>query len=314
MNVKVICGQIGFTLKKYSPEILIGVGITGIVGSSVLACKATLKCEELLDEHDTKMAKVKECMELAEQNKLSYTEEDIKKDILVIKTQTVVNFIKLYGPAFTLMIFSIFCILGAHRIIRKRNIALIAAYKMVEETFNDYRKRVVAELGEAKDAHFRYGTDIVEETETIVDENGKKKKVKKEIEKIGDINFSGFSRIFGKDSPDQHGGWIGSTQWCPVHDYNLMFLDSKCAYFNSQLAIKGFVTINDIYDELGFPRTESGMICGWRYRKDRGNNYISFKPKGIDGNWAFGKDGDSIILDFNIDGVIFDSNIAKSEM
>jgi hypothetical protein len=56
------------------------------------------------------------------------------------------------------------------------------------------------------------------------------------------------------------------------------------------------------------------MIAGWRYKSERGDGYISFRPKGFDGNWACGNDGDPIILDFNIDGCIFDSNIARSEM
>ena len=80
------------------------------------------------------------------------------------------------------------------------------------------------------------------------------------------------------------------------------------------LLIKGFVTVNDVYSELGFPSTEAGMICGWRYKSDRGDGYISFKPRITDGNWAFGQNGCSILLDFNIDGVIFDQDIARSEM
>lgn len=56
------------------------------------------------------------------------------------------------------------------------------------------------------------------------------------------------------------------------------------------------------------------MICGWRYKSERGDGYISFRPRGIDGNWAMGVDGDAIVLDFNIDGVIFDENIARGEL
>ena len=93
-----------------------------------------------------------------------------------------------------------------------------------------------------------------------------------------------------------------------------MLFRSKERFFNDMLVARGFVTMNDVYDDLGFPRTEAGMISGRRYKSNRGDGYISFQPKGIDGNWAYGKDGDGIVLEFNIDGCIFDSKIAKSEM
>ena len=315
MKIKQIGGAIGFALKKYSPEILMGVGITGMIGSTVLACKATLKCEALMDEHDKKMRSVEECVALAQEGEITYTEQDQKKDRITVKVQTGVNFVKIYWPSITLMGASIGCILGAHRIMSKRNVALMAMYKLAEETFAQYRERVVKELGEAKDAHFRYGTETIEDTETVVDENGKKKKVKHEREElVPGTNLSGFARIFEEEKPDQYGGWTGSTQWCKVHEYNLAMLSAKERFFNDMLVARGFVTMNDVYDDLGFPRTEAGMISGWRYKSDRGDGYISFQPKGIDGNWAYGKDGDGIVLEFNIDGCIFDSKIAKSEM
>ena len=108
--------------------------------------------------------------------------------------------------------------------------------------------------------------------------------------------------------------WEGSTQWSKVHEYNLDFLNAKADHFNNMLLTKGFVTINDVYSELGFAPTEAGMICGWRYKSDRGDGYISFKPRGYDGGWNHGINGDEILLDFNIDGVIFDQSVARKEM
>lgn len=312
MNVKSMLSVTKFTIKKYSPEILLGLGITGVTVSTVLACKATLKCEAIIDEHEEKLEMVEEALEFENPD---YTEEEAKKDRLIIKSQTVLSFVKLYGPSATLMGASIGCILGAYRIMSKRQVALMAAYKVVEEAFSTYRGRVVKELGEAKDAHFMYGTDTIEETETVLDENGKKKKVTTQREElIPGAKLSGFARMFEEERPDQYGAWNGSTQWSPIHDYNLSFLTQKEKYFNDRLVAKGFVTVNDVYAELGYPPTEAGMICGWRYKSDRGDGYISFRPRGIDGNWIMGKDGDSIVLDFNIDGSIFDEQIARKEL
>ena len=42
--------KVGFKLKKYSPEILVVTGVVGIVASTVMACKATSKVQDIIDE------------------------------------------------------------------------------------------------------------------------------------------------------------------------------------------------------------------------------------------------------------------------
>ena len=313
-----IAQTVKFTLKKKSPEILLGLGVVGVGVSTVLACKATLKVEGIIDVYEETMDKIETTLERSESGELvgaEYYVEDAKKDKLTLKTQTVVEFAKVYGPSVTLMGVSIGCILGAHHIMSQRQVALMAAYKVVEEAFSSYRNRVVNELGDAKDAHFMYGTSTIEEESTIIGEDGKKKKVKTEKEElVPGAKLSGFARMFEEEKPDQLGSWVGSTQWSPIHDYNLNFLQGKEKYFNDKLTVKGFVTVNEVYEELGFPPTEAGMICGWRYKSERGDGYISFTPRGIDGNWVFGMDGDAVVIDLNIDGVIFDQEWARKEL
>ena len=173
-KIKMIANTAMFTVKKYSPEILLGIGFVGIGVSTVLACKATLKVEEVLDVYETTMENVDLTLEIsAERNDDTYTLADAKKDRITIKTQTAVQFVKIYGPSATLMVASMGCILGSYRIMSKRQIALMAAYKVMEEAFTTYRGRVINELGEVKDAHFMYGTDTITDEETVVDENGK---------------------------------------------------------------------------------------------------------------------------------------------
>ena len=316
MKVKTMLNSAKFAVKKYSPEILLGVGIVGTVGSTVLACKATLKVEDILDEREESLEKIEEVLSLISAGeKIEYSADDIKKDTLIINAQTAVKLAKAYGPSVTLMGVSIGCILASYRILNKRNVALMAAYKVLEEAFTSYRGRVVEELGSARDAHFMYGTETVEEVDTVTDENGKKKKIKTEKEEVlKGSKLSGFARIFQSEKPNNNGGWEGSTQWSSNHEYNLTFLELKESYFNAKLTTKGFITMNDVYEELGFEPTEAGMVCGWRYKSGQGDDYISFRPRGIDGNWATGMDGDDIILDFNIDGVIFDQQYAKKEL
>ncbi len=317
-KLQTITNTAKLTIKRYSPEILLGVGVVGVGVSTVLACKATLKVEVILDTYEDTIAKIDDTLDRSEAGNLGEVEyyvEDAKKDKLIVKTQTVVEFAKLYGPSVTLMGASIGCILGAHKIMSKRQVALMAAYKVIEESFSAYRGRVINELGEVKDGHFMYGTTTLLEKDTIIGEDGKKQKVTNEKEElVPGAKLSGFARLFEEEQPDQIGAWTGSTQWSPIHDYNLSFLQGKEKYFNDKLTVKGFVTVNEVYEELGFPPTEAGMICGWRYKSERGDGYISFNPRGIDGNWAFGMDGDSVIIDLNIDGVIFDQDYARKEL
>jgi hypothetical protein len=312
MKIKAIIGVVTFTLKKYSPEILLGVGVVGVVGSTVLACKATLKAEKILEEHREKKELIDECVECeGESHEGKYTLMLERQDRRALMLTTVGKFVRAYGPPATLMAASVGCILGAYRIMAKRNVALMAAYKVIEEAFTKYRKRVVDELGEKADARFLYGLEPIEgaETRKVIDKDGEEREVSPML-----ANLSGFSRFFEADKPDQYGSWTGSTQWSKVHEYNLDFLNAKMEHFNTQLLVKGFVTINEVFEELGFPSTEAGMVCGWRYKSDRGDGYVSFRPRGIDGNWTYGRDGESIILDFNVDGCIFDEKVARKEM
>lgn len=309
MNVKAIIGTVRFTLKKYSPEILLGVGMLGMAGATVVACRATLNADKILARRERELDVIDTCVQQRIDSDLDYSEQEEKVDRFISNRHLVTGFIKLYAPATTLFLASGACILASYHIMSKRNAALMAAYKVLEEAFTKYRGRVVEELGMEKDAHFMYGTD---EEAVITDKDGNETRVGKRSESFSGL--SGFSRVFEAETPDQLGGWTGATQWSTMHEYNLSYLEAKMRHFNDQLVIKGFVTINDVYGELGFPATEAGMICGWRYKPENGDGYISFKPHGIDGNWTFGQDGDPIILDFNIDGVIFDQKTAVKEL
>ncbi len=310
MNFKAIMGGVSYTLKKYAPEILLGVGITGVVVSTVLSCKATLKAEAILDEHAEQSERIDDCVLVRETSDVNYSIQEEKHDRLVLLSATGGKFIRLYGPSGTLMLFSLGCILASYRIMRTRNVALMAAYKLMEEAFMNYRKRVSAELGDRADSHFLYGEEMVEGTaRTVTEEDGTEHEMM-----VVKNNLSGFHRFFEAEKPNQIGGWTGSTQWSKVHEYNLSFLEHKEEHFTNMLAVRGLVTMNDVFSELGFEPTEAGMVVGWKYNSERGDNYISFRPRNVDGNWAFGQNGCGILLDFNFDGVVFDPTVARKEV
>lgn len=293
-------GRSGLVLKKYSPEILMTVGVTGVVASTILACRATLKIEEILDRRDDCMEKINfACskVESGEWTAETYSDKDKQKDLIVVNVQTCKDFAKVYWPAVTLGVASIGCILGAHNIMSKRNVALMAAYKAVEQSFADYRKRVVEELGVEKDHQFKYGVEKVEHTTVSVDENGKRTKNKEIIETVDPNGISQYARFFDE----------ANRNWTKTPEYNLMFLKSKQNYLNDLLHARGHVFLNEVYDELGMERSQAGCVVGWVM--GNGDDFIDFGMYDVNDRskreFVNGYER-SILLDFNVDGVVYD--------
>lgn len=278
--------------RKNSPTILFSAGVIGVVGTTVLACRATLKVDDVLDEANEKLEKAKA---LRESDHPDYSEKDYNKDVAFIYIRSAVRFTKLFGPAFVLGVTSIGALAGAHNILSKRNMALTAAYAAVEKGFSEYRERVVAEFGEDKDRELRYST----ESKTIVEEkkNGEMKKVN--VKRVGPAGSSIYAKFF--DETNQ--------SWSPTPEYNRIFLQAKQNYANDMLHARGHVFLNEVYDSLGLERTQAGAVVGWVLSKD-GDNYIDFgiftRPENDKvRDFVNGLNG-AILLDFNVDGTIFD--------
>lgn len=305
-----------FKIKNASPEILMGVGIASILAGTVLACRATfLKADMVLDKYSGKMYLIKQAKEKYPE---TYLKKDELKDKVTTYSETAIDFTKLYFPSAILMAGGVVCLLGSHGIMKQRNTAIAAAYAVVDKALKNYRGRVVDELGKEKDNHFMYGTHYETVTEEIIGEDGKKKKVKKEIQiSNGDhSNPSMYSRYFEKQEWDlENGSYTGSSQWSPTPTYNASQLVLKSMVFNDQLNSRGYLFLNDVYDELGFPRTKAGQVVGWVKNKGTGDNVVSlgdYVDILADPNVPAADKTEmrvhdqSILLDFNVDGVILD--------
>lgn len=274
--------------KKHSPAILFGAGVAGAIGSTVLACKATLKLEEVLDkaEGDLEIAKTLVHHE--------YSELDRASDVRLIYIRSAVEVGKLYAPAIGLGVLSIAALTQSHNILTKRNAALTAAYAAIERGFSEYRSRVVERYGSAVDEEFRYGNQKVE---IIDEETGRKKSVVRH----NTTDASIYARFF-----DEY-----STYWSVQPEYNRLFLKCQQNHANDLLRARGHVFLNEVYDSLGIARSKAGSVVGWILTKDQqGDNYIDFgifddaRTDAIR-DFVNGREA-SILLDFNVDGVIFD--------
>lgn len=290
--------------KKYSPEILLGAGLIGVVASAVLAAKATLKVNEVVIEAKETIYKINLAGERGRligksNNDQVYSKEDHDKDLAVAYVQTGLKFAKLYGPSVGLGVLSMASILASHGIMKRREVGLIAGYNLFAESFAAYRKRVVEELGPETDKNYRHGIYETEFTDKEVGEDGSVTKTKKKQKNMaGNRKVSGFAKFF-----DEY-----STQYQKNAEQNLYFLRLQQNHANDMLRVRGHVYLNEVYDMLGLPRTREGGIYGWLMAND-GSTFIDFGIYNIDnpsGRAFVNGYEKAILLDFNITGIIWD--------
>lgn len=292
-------GKAGLQFKKYSPEILVVVGIVGVVSSAVMACKATLKVNEVIEESKDNLDKIHEC---AETKSIEvYSEKDKKKDLAIAYAQTGARFAKLYGPSIVLGVSSIVSILASNDILRKRNAAMAAAYAVVDKGFKEYRSRVIERFGEEVDRELKYNIKAKEIDKIEVNEDGEAI-TKREKGTVVEANIdNGYAKWFDESSEYfRHNA-----------EYNRMFLSNQQRYANDLLKSKGYLFLNDVYKMLGIPKTRAGQVVGWVYDENDDNcdNYVDF---GIfeafrDCNKDFVNGYEPrVLLDFNVDGTILD--------
>jgi hypothetical protein len=289
-NLKGVVGRGGLILKKFAPEILTGVGLVSMTGGAFLAVRATLRFEDVLHEAEERLEEARNVNDELPDEVEPWSEKDIQKRLYKAYLRNVLAFLKLYGPATSLFVAGAGSVLAAHGIMRKRNVALVAAYNAVEKSWAAYRARLIEDLGEAKDLDYIRG--ITETSEK--GEDGKKTSA---IE-VDPTKMSQYVRVFDETNP----------QWQKEPGYNQFFLAAEQNWINDKLLHSGHVFLNEVYDRLGFERTTEGAVVGWIIKKD-GDNFIDFgvydastqsKRRFVNGF------ENSIWLDFNVDGVIYD--------
>lgn len=281
--------------KKHSPTIMFAGGVVSAVGTVVLACRATLKVEGVLDDADKKRMQIKTMVHP------EYSEKDRTKDNLYLSIQTVAEVTKLYAPAIGLGVVSIGLLTGSHITLSRRNVAVTAAYKAVEESFETYRGRVRENLGEEKERELYRGVD-----EEDIHDTAKGTVDKRKFINPGGGPPSMYAELFDKNN----------VNWSDRPEVNLMFLRASQNYANNQLHAKGYVLLNDVLDSLGIERTKEGCVVGWvlpkkgeKPHKDQ-DCYVDFGIFDASDDpyklYDFIAGNEPIWLDFNVDGVVYD--------
>lgn len=294
-SVNGVASKAVMKLKKHSPEILVVAGIAGTVVSAVLACKATTKVAEILDETKGTLDTIHEGMETGAINGQEYTTDDGKKDTVVVYAQTGMKLAKLYGPAIILGTLSITSILASNNILRKRNVALGAAYAAIDKSFKEYRGRVIERFGDQVDTELKYGIKAKKFEEIEVDpETGKEKKVKKTVMVVDPNLQSDYAVYFDSKSRNYETN----------PDYNRMFLKAQQAFANDKLQTRGHLFLNEVLDDLDLPRTPAGQIVGWT--KDGPDGYVNFRIVEVERETEDGHHEPALLLDFNVEGNIWE--------
>ena len=277
-------------ITKASPEILIGVGIGGVVIATVMACKATLKVEEELDDIQNKIEEVKSVEPVNEDD-----EKALRQSITKTYIRGAAKIAALYTPSIIIGGLSIGSIMYGHDILSKRNVALAALAEMLDKRYKTYQERVVAAIGDEAEKKIRYGYDTKDIEYIHVDEEfNEKKKSKKNAKVVAADNCSPYARYFDE----------GCINWTKSPEKNLYFLRIQQATANDLLHARGHIFLNEVYDMLGIPRTEDGQLVGWI----RGGQDVDFGIYNLykEANRDFVNGYEPVVLlDFNVDGLIY---------
>lgn len=273
-------GRQVLTVKKNSPHIFFVGGVAGILGSTVLACKATLKLEKDLDE-------IRNDFHVVKSMRSEQTDQEHYLDMGYVYGKTARTIVRLYGPSIVLGAASITALAGSHIQLTRRNSALTATLALVSKAYEDYRVRVQDEVGEERELEI-YRAIRKEELES----DGKKKNIVQVTEPNG---WSPYARFFDETCP----------AWKKDAELNRIFIECQQRYANYLLQTRGHVFLNDVYDMLGMERSQAGSVVGW-VRDGDGDGYIDFGVFEAHNSRFVNGIERSVILDFNVDGIVYD--------
>ena len=229
-------------VSKHSPEILTGVGIAGMITTTVMAVKATPKALELIED--------------AERNKYAEVNQDtssIGREKLTA-VETVKAAWKPYIPAMITGVASVGCLVGGSSIHARRNAALATAYQISSTALKEYRAKVVETIGEKK--------------ERVIHDKIAEDKIKEKPIQKSEVIFT------GKGDTNCYDLLSGRAF---KSDRNKIDRAMNNLNYRMSSGMEMYVSLNEFYDDVGLSRIPVGDDIGWRV--DRGLidiHYASF--------------------------------------
>lgn len=295
-QVAMKCLQIG---KAHAPEIMIGASIVAGAAALYFTVRGTMKLDQIIDEHNDEMEGIKELHDNIPETEEA--EKEYKKQVAIQYAKTSGKIALAYAPAAGLALASAGLNVAAHGIMRKRVATALAAVEAVSSSFAAYRQRVKDRFGEDTEREILTGKKVEKVGVEVTDAKGKTKIVQKDEVTLSDELASPYARYFSAKTSDEY--YCSFSNDGSGRAYNEEFLKSTEQTFDLQLRLNGFVFLNDVYKRLGFEQTPEGQLAGWRLNGD-GDGCVKFTvEKVFDGD---NENDDVWLLDFNVDGVIFD--------
>ena len=203
---------------------MVGGGIAGMVIAGVTAVRVTPKASMLLEErrcskHD------------------AYLENTEANPQLTIKDYIQVTW-KYYLPPIALATVSAGAIIFAHKVDRKENAALAAAYAISESRLKEYSEKVLETVGEKKEKEVRNAID--------------KDRVNNNQPVDSEIISTGQGDTLCMDA------WNGRYFYSDIEVLRRAAVDLSRAVLNDET-----VTLNDFYDRIDLPQTKNGDFFAW---------------------------------------------------
>lgn len=290
-------GATKLLLKAKAPTIMVVGGVTAMGAGTVLACKQTLKVEEVLEKHVVSLDKIKhgESLELD-----SYGKEVAQSDRIKVYSRVSVDMVKLYAVPGTLFVSGAGLVFGGHRILLQRNATLAIAFTGIKKAFDAYRARVIDTLGHDSDQAFYHGSKI---REVVDSETGA-------VTTIATRDWAAetdpYNRVFEQGA---------TSAWQPDLGVNKMFISQQQRFAQQLCNQRGHLYLSEVYEALGFPESDISRVVGWKVKRNPdGSKDFPIVDFGIDkpmpDDWKYNKEK-AVYLDFNCQGLIVGGKLQK---
>jgi len=291
-------GAAKLALQANAPTLMVAGGVVSMGAGAVVACKQTLKVEEVLEKHTPDLEKIERGRALSLE---SYTEEVARSDRIKVYTRATIDLTKLYAVPGILFVGGAVLVFRGHHLMVKRNAALAVAFTAVTDAFAKYRSRVVAEQGHEADQRFAHGYVVKE----VVD--GETGEVAMITTRDWNNTDDPYNRVFERGA---------STQWEDDLGLNKMFVSQMERLAQEKLMRRGYLWLSEVYESLGFPENDICRIVGWRVQTlPDGSKDIPEVSFGLDkphpDDWKYNREN-AIYLDFNCHGLIVGGRVQKA--
>lgn len=295
-------------VKNHKAQIMVGAGIVGNTAATIIACKQTLTAKDIIADHKKRREEIDNALEICrneikiydianattESSSKYYTEQepcstsdylkytqyldkDFKKELLKVYSKTALNFIRHYAVAGALFIASNISICAGTGVLTKQVAGLSTSLAAVTTAFGDYRKRVQNAIGEEAENRIYTNEQVKVNKYKDVDDEGN------EIEKEEVV-------ITTDGKHDPYALLLDRCSYQYANDIDMTLTNLKMVEKEANRMLRGRVSrsglgillLNEVYELLGYNKTELGARYGWvcafdpNLQSEYGDGYVSF--------------------------------------